>query len=143
MKLVIDANIAFSLLKKGSFSKKLLRSFKLELYSHPVILDELDEHAEELCANLNVSLANFSRIREIFSKLVDLKTKVSPQQLSRARSLISDSGDAQYLALAIKLGADIWSNDLHLKGQSVVRVFTTEELARFLEPEIEPSSSVK
>ena len=133
MKLVVDANIAFSLLKKGSFSKKLLRRYKLELNSHPAILDELDEHAEELCTNLKVSLDKFDRIKEIFSKLVNLKTKVSPQQLNRARSLISDPDDAPYLALAISLGADIWSNDPHLKEQSVVRVFKTGELNDFLE----------
>ena len=133
MKLVVDANIAFSLLKKGSFSKNLLRRYKLELYSHPAILDELDEHPEELCRNLKVSLDRFDRILEILLKLVNLKKKPSPQQLNRARSLISDTDDAQYLALAIKLGADIWSNDPHLKEQSVIRVFTTEELAAFFD----------
>lgn len=132
MELVVDANIAFSLLKKGSFSKKLLRRYKLDLYSHPVILDELDEHPEELCMNLKVSLDKFNRIREIFSKLVNLKTKPSPQQLNRARSLISDPDDAPYLALAFKLGIGIWSNDPHLKEQSVVEVFRTDELDDFL-----------
>ena len=129
MKLVVDANIAFSLLKKGSFSKKLVRRYKLELYSHPAILDELDEHPEELCRNLKVSLGKFNRIREIFSKLVNLKNKPSPQQLNRAKSLISDPDDSPYLALAFKLGIDIWSNDPHLKEQSIVRVFRTDELA--------------
>lgn len=133
MKLVVDANIAFSLLKKGSFTRRLATKYRLELFSHPVILDELDEHPEELCRNLKVSLDKFDRIREIFSKLVNLKKKPSPQQLNRARSLISDPDDAPYLALAIKLGADIWSNDPHLKEQSVVRVFTTKELDDFLE----------
>jgi len=133
VRFVIDTNIAFSLLKKGSFSKRFLRKYKLELYSHPVILDELDEHPEELCRNLKVSLNKFDRIREIFSKLVNLKKKPSPQQLNRARSLISDPEDTPYLALAIKLGADIWSNDPHFKEQSVVSVFTTEELAAFFD----------
>ena len=133
MKLVVDANIAFSLLKKGSFTKGLAAKHGLELYSHPVILDELDEHPEELCTNLRVSLGKFDRIRKIFSKLVNLRNKPSPQQLNRAKSLISDPDDAPYLALAIKLGIGIWSNDLHLKEQSLVKVFTTDELSKFLD----------
>ena len=132
MNLVVDANVAFSLLKIGSFSRKLMRKHKLELHSPPFILDELDEHSEELLDLLNVSPEKLERIKEILSKLVDLKHKLSPQQLSRARSLISDPDDAPYLALAIKLGADIWSNDPDLKEQSVVRVFSTEDLSKYL-----------
>lgn len=36
MRLVTDANIAFSLLKKGSFTRKLTQKYSLDLYSHPV-----------------------------------------------------------------------------------------------------------
>lgn len=133
MRLVVDTNIAISLLKKGSFTRNLAKRHKLELYSHPLILNEFDNHSEEFCSILEVSEDKFKRIKSILSKLVNLKKKVSPQQFNRARSLISDPDDAPYLALAIKLGADIWSNDSHLKEQSVVRVFRTNELSNFFE----------
>ena len=70
MQLVIDANIAFSLLKKDSFSRKLMREHKLELYSHPFILDELRKHASELCAKVGVSDDKFDRLLLILSKLI-------------------------------------------------------------------------
>jgi len=44
-----------------------------------------------------------------------------------------DPKDAQYLALAMKYGIPIWSNDKRLKRQSIVKVFSTEELIRFIE----------
>jgi predicted nucleic acid-binding protein len=47
MELVIDANIAFSLLKKGSFTRELSKKHALELYSHPFILDEFGEHSKQ------------------------------------------------------------------------------------------------
>ena len=132
MELVIDANIAFSLLKKDSFTRWLSKKYALELHSHPFILQEFDEHSEELCSKLKISEDKFERIKAILSKLISLKKKPSPQQLNRAKSLISDTDDAPYLALAIKLGIDIWSNDPHFKEQSAVRVFTTKELVEHL-----------
>jgi len=138
MKLVIDANIAFSLLKKDSFTRTLSQKHSLELYSHKFILEELEEHIEEVCKLLKVSKDKFERLREILSKLVNLKIKVSPQQLNWASSLISDPDDKQYLALALKLNCPIWSEDPHFKEQSVikvVKVFTTKELKSFLESE--------
>jgi len=136
MRLVIDANIAFSLLKKGSSTRRLAQEHSLELYSHKFILEELEEHSKELCELLQVSEDKLERIKEILSKLVNLKVKVSPQQLNWAASLISDPDDKQYLALALKLNCPIWSNDNHFKEQSVidvVKVFTTKELKEFLD----------
>ena len=133
MRLVIDANVAFSLLKKDSFTRRLSKEYSLELYSHKYILEELEEHSEELCELLNVSKDKLERLKIILSKLVNLKKKVSPQQLNRARSLVPDPDDKEYLALALKLSCPVWSNDPHFKQQSVVQVFTTKELAEFLE----------
>jgi len=135
MKLVVDANIAFSLLKKDSFTRRLAKKHSLDLYSHKFILEELEEHSEELCELLKISKDKFERIKEILSKLVNLKSKVSPQQLNWAKSLISDPDDKQYLALALKLNIPIWSEDPHFKEQSVIEVFTTKELKEFLEKE--------
>ena len=133
MKLVIDANVAFSLLKKDSFTRRLSKEYSLELYSHKYILEELEEHSEELCELLNVSKDKLERLKIILSKLVNLEKKVSPQQLNRARSLVPDPDDKEYLALALKLSCPVWSNDPHFKQQSVVQVFTTKKLAEFLE----------
>jgi|SRR3989344_2365915 len=133
MKLVIDANIAFSLLKKDSFTRRLVQTYSLEMYSHKFILDELKEHCQELCELLNLSAEKFERLMEILSRLVNLDVKVSPQQLNWAGRLISDQDDKQYLALAIKLNCPIWSEDPHFKEQTKVPVFTTLELSKFLE----------
>lgn len=133
MRLIADTNIAFSLLKKGSFTRRLAHKYSLDLYSHKFILEELEEHSEELCELLQVSENKFERIKDILSRLVNLKVKVSPQQLNWAKSLISDPDDTPYLALALKLNCPIWSEDPHFKEQSVREVFTTKELKDFLE----------
>ena len=86
---------------------------------------------------LKVSNDKFERIKEILCKLINLKKKVSPQQLNRARALLSDPDDKQYLALSLDLKMPIWSNDSHLKKQSIVKVFNTDELNNFLEEKFE------
>ena len=132
MKLVINANIAFSLLKKDSFTRRLVHRYRLSLISHPFIVEELKGHSEIVCRKIGVSPDKFLRIMEILSALIDLSRSASPQQLNRARSLLPDPEDAPYLALAIRLKLPLWSNDPHLKEQSLVTVFTTEELVELL-----------
>ena len=133
MKLVVDTNVAFSLLKKDSFTKQLAKKHSLKLYSHFFILEELSKYSELLCSKLKISEDKFERIKKILSRLVNLKVKVSPQQLNWAKRLISDPKDSPYLALALKLNIPVCSEDSHFKEQSVVEVFTTKELKEFLE----------
>ena len=135
MKLVVDTNVAFSLLKKDSFTKQLANKHSLKLYSHPFLLEELSKYSELLCSKLKISEDKFEKIKEILSRLVNLKVKISPQQLNWAKRLISDPKDSPYLALSLKLNIPVWSEDSHFKEQSVVEVFTTKELKEFLEDE--------
>jgi len=44
--------------------------------------------------------------------------------------LISDPDDIDFLALALLTNAAIWSNDSHLKKQSLVPVFTTDDIIK-------------
>lgn len=133
MKLVVDTNVAFSLLKKDSSTKQLANKHSLKLYSHPFILEELGKYSELLCSKLKIPEDKFGRITEILSGLINLKSKASPQQLNWAKRLISDPKDSPYLALALKLNIPIWSEDSHFKEQSIIEVFTTGELIEFLE----------
>lgn len=48
--------------------------------------------------------------------------------LIRAIVSIPDPDDSPYLAAALAVTAEIWSNDPHLKQQSLARVFSTKEL---------------
>ena len=53
--------------------------------------------------------------------------------LKEANRLVSDKGDTEYVALSLSMNkAPIWSNDPDFKQQSVVKVFTTSELVKYL-----------
>src|SRR3989344_2273779 len=52
--------------------------------------------------------------------------------LDKSIKNLPDPKDAPYLALALLRNASIWSNDPHLKEQSLVKVYTTKELVEAL-----------
>ena len=53
--------------------------------------------------------------------------------LNKALKMVSDPDDAPYLAFALKINSPIWSNDKHLKKQSVVPILTTKELIELID----------
>ena len=43
-----------------------------------------------------------------------------------------DEKDAPILALAMQLGCPVWSNDRHFQRQTIVKVYTTEDIVKLL-----------
>lgn len=103
MLIVVDANSLFAASIKGGPSGEMFFSEKLELVTPEFILEEF------------VPLEELKEFRD------------------RAESVCPDPKDIPYFALALKLGCPIWSNERKLKeGQSVVNVFSTEDLLEFI-----------
>ena len=50
--------------------------------------------------------------------------------LKEAELTCPDPDDIEYFALALKLNCPIWSEDIRLKKQSKVKVFSTSELLK-------------
>ena len=130
MKLVVDANILFSLSKESSSAYLILQKFNFKLSAPKFALLELSKYKEEL---IKKSKKDFDLI------ISDLKEKVNfieeseySEFLSEPQIKISDPKNITYLALALKLKSPIWSNDPHLKQQSFIVVFTTSELIEIL-----------
>jgi len=48
----------------------------------------------------------------------------------KAKEISPDPDDTVYFALALKLNCPIWSNDLQLKKQDSIKVYTTEEIIK-------------
>ncbi|MEK6860226.1 MAG: PIN domain-containing protein [Nanoarchaeota archaeon] len=130
MKIVVDANILFSLSKESSSASSISQRFNLKLFAPKFALLELTKYKEELIKKSK---------RDFESIISDLKQRVSfideseySKFLSEPRIKVSDPKDITYLALALKINSPIWSNDPHLKQQSSITVFTTEELIEIL-----------
>ena len=131
MKLVIDANILFALAKSSSVASSIFSRFGLKLLAPDFALIELYKYKDELVEKSDIG--SFNKIIEsLKSKVVFADKNEYKESINKASSLLSDEKDAAYLALALRLGTPLWSNDPHLKEQSIIVVFTTKELVELL-----------
>lgn len=131
MKIVVDANILFSLINPQSFTSRLIENRELELFSPEYALDELSKHKEEIISKTKIPSFKEAVIR--LKKIVTfIKIEDFSKNIPQVQHLITDEKDIIYLALAQHLNLPIWSNDTDLKEQSIVPVFTTSEIIELM-----------
>lgn len=68
--------------------------------------------------------------RKKIEKIEFFKLSAYEDFLEKSAESLSDIKDTPYLALALSKKSAIWSNDIHLKQQSLIKIFTTEELIK-------------
>ena len=132
MELVVDTNIVFSLFRSDSFTRELIQKQDLKLFSPESLIKELDKYREVICSKSGISPESFSEAKQAVLAIITIVPE-SKESLLKAEPLISDKSDVPFLALSLDFNKiPIWSNDPHFKEQSLVKVFTTEELNIFL-----------
>jgi len=135
MRLVIDANILIAAFLKTATTRRLLVDERLELYSPEHLLIESQKVLKQrLLKRLqNVTESDFDIL---FSTLTnDIRILAGEDYkncLGKALEIAPHEEDTPYLACALHLKAPLWSNDLGMKEQSFVKVFSTEELLKEL-----------
>ncbi len=132
MELIVDANVIISvLISSAGKTCELFFSDKLKLYAPEYLLEEIEKHESEILdksklskLDLEVTLSLVSSNIEFipFSEFKDFITK--------GNEICPDPNDAEYFALALKLGFPIWSNDKKIKEQNFVKVLSTSELLK-------------
>lgn len=131
MKLVLDSNSLFSIMKPSSVSAYLFKSMRYEFIAPEFIREELKKHKKECLTKSKLSEHEFEIWqREVEVMIKFIKLSEYEDLLEKAKRLISDPDDIDFLALAISTNSTIWSNDPHFKEQSLVPVLTTGELVR-------------
>ena len=138
MEFVLDNNSLFSIMNPKSVSAYLFSSIRAKFIAPEFIKSEFDKHREEFLHKSKLSEHEFEiRWSEIEESIEFLKESVYKTFLKKAVVALSDEEDSPYLALALSRNAAIWSDDQHLKKQSLVSVYTTAELLEmFLNKEI-------
>ena len=138
MRLVLDNNSLFSIMNPKSVSAYLFFSIRAEFIAPEFIKSEFEKYKELILSKSKLSEQEFEMKQiEIEESIKFIKAIEYDKFLEIAKSSISDSNDADFLALALLTNSAIWSNDPHLKEQSLIPVFTTEELLKmFLRREI-------
>ena len=136
MKIVVDANIFIASFKKNSLTRKILMYPFIEFYSPDYLIEELEEHKEEIIKKAKIDEYTFKIILEILlENVVIVDHNNYKDMINSASSIVGDidKDDIPYFALAIKINADgIWSYDKKLMNQNKVKIFTTKELINLI-----------
>lgn len=129
MKLVLDNNIFFSLMKPGSVNSYLFSSLRAEFSAPGFIKSEFNKYKEDCLSKSKLSEHEFEiRQTEVEETIKFFELSKYKNFLEASLTTLPDPDDADFLALALSINACIWSNDQHLKKQPLVKVFTTKEL---------------
>ena len=101
----------------------------LVLFAPKLALEELEKHYSLI--RTKTSLNDY----ELFSILSDVKSHIRFISEKQYKSNIDiglkfcpHKNDTAFFALALTLNCPLWSNDKKLKEQSVVKVFSTQDL---------------
>ena len=130
MELIIDANILFAALIKDSTTYRLVMQEDMLLYSPEFLFDEYEGHRKRLLRITNRSSEDFNRqVKILKEKITQVPIKDIIPYLREAKRISPNLGDVPYIALGLRLGIPIWSNDADLKSkQDAVKVMTTGEI---------------
>ncbi|MBI4406312.1 hypothetical protein HY571_00160 [Candidatus Micrarchaeota archaeon] len=133
MDLVVDANILFAALVKHSKTTELLFQGDLHLYAQEFMIEEFSKHKEEILEKTNRSESEFFHLLEVLKHRINLvPVEDFASYLEKGKLISPDPNDFQYFALALKLGAVLWSNDKCLKKQNAVKVLATHDIVNQL-----------
>jgi len=132
MKFVVDTNVLLTFFWKDSFTKGILLDQDFEFFAPEYALEEINENLSEILQKTSISLEQFKELRRDLAICVEFIPLERYSEFLQKVSDIPDKKDIDFIALALKLKLPVWSNDKHLKQQSLVKVFTTEELIKLL-----------
>ena len=135
MRLVVDTNVLFSFFRDNPVRFIIINSkdLGLNLSTPEYAIDELIRNKSDLSKYSGLNTKEL----EVAIKAVESFIKTKPAAFFReceaeASKISPDKKDSPFFALALKLNADIWSNEPRLKRQSRIRTLNSNELLKQL-----------
>ncbi len=129
MRIVLDNNIIFSLMNPKSIASYIFFFLDAEIFVPEFIQVEFNKYKEVCLLKSGLSEYEFGlRQEEIEEKIKFVKLSAYEDFFKESLNVLADPDDVDFLALALFTNSVIWSNDLHFKQQSLVKVFSTSEL---------------
>lgn len=133
MRLVADTNVFFSFFNERSRAREIIILGNVLVYAPAFAVTELRNHAADIRAAFSLTPSQYGDIMELLGAVATFVDEEEYKTLLlKARSVSPDPDDVDFVALAMKLGCPLWSNDKRLRRQSAVQVLSTEELVKVL-----------
>lgn len=131
---VVDANVVFSaLIKRGIAYKVFFLNFLLEKFrfiAPEYLWLEIRRHKEEILEETKLSEEEFEEFFEFLMEEIEIvpDSKFLHVMPKAEEILPEHKKDSPYLALALAMNCPIFSGDVNLKKQTVVKVYSPREL---------------
>lgn len=131
MKIVLDTNVVFSGLIAGGVTRRIIIAGNPDLFVPEYFFSELEKYRERIKEKSGQNGSDLNLLINLLFEQINIVPKTEFNHLlSRAEELIEDTDpdDVPFLALALHLDADIWSDDEDFQKQEEVEIWRTEEL---------------
>ncbi len=133
MKLIIDNNILFSLMKPDSVASKIFSFLNSEFIAPSFIIHEFNKYGDDCLKKSGLSNKEFNKRKDkVFSRINFIDFEEYKKFMHEALKGLIDEDDASYIALALNIKSPIWSNDKDLKKQEKITILSTEDLIKIL-----------
>jgi len=137
MELVVDTNVVIAGFLRSATTRELLLDERLTLWAPEYLLTEAARVVSAPRLRRRLGSLSPEDIRAVLSQVTS-RIRIAPAgtfrlKLPAAKALVADPEDAPFLALALQLQLPLWSNDAPLRTQSVVRVYTTDDVLSILQ----------
>ncbi len=130
---MIDTNVLFSFFKRDSTTRRLILCISLDtpIYAPEYLLDELRSYSTLIRRKAHLTHEDFERVLTLLRKYVTFIDYESYADfLDIAIRITPDPKDVDFVALALKLNAILWSNNKELKSVPVLEVLNTREIIK-------------
>lgn len=134
MEFVIDATALLSVFVARGSTPNIIFIDDVDWLSPEKLNEEFIKHINEIIPRSSLNESNVRELIElVFSEIKIIKADSFMHRLKEAESIIRDPDDAEYIALSLSRNKiPIWSNDPHFEEQSVVPIFKTGPLVKYL-----------
>jgi len=113
MKLIVDANKIVSCLLKDGKVRRILFSPTFELYTVHYAFEEIEKHKDELLDKVSKPAFELT-LTKAKLKIKTIRFSADDKRIIQSAKQIAaefDADDYPFLALALKLGIPVWTND--------------------------------
>ncbi len=133
---IIDVNIVISALIKDGKSRELLIDSPFMLYSPETLIPSIRKYENLILKKSGLSKDEFKILLNlILGNIVIIKREDYREYIEEAKSILGeiDLEDVPYIALALFMQGDIWSEDNHFQKQKRIKIWKTEQLVKLVD----------
>ncbi len=133
MKLIVNTNRIIAALIKDSVSRKILQDEKLEFYTVNFSKQEIEKYKDEILEKAGINEEQFISLMGVLFKKINVVSDIEVQtKMKEAKEIMDkiDPKDTPFIAAALSMQCDVWSDDRHFEKQDKVKVWKTKDLAK-------------